>query len=144
MTASARVLASVLADTYILFLKTQNFEWNVRGSESRNLRQLFGEQSRALRISLSDIAERIRALDELAPATHAKLKTLAMVRETEELPDATAMLRELTVDNETLASTLRTALAAATAAGDAVTATLLTSRLAYQERQLWVMKSMLA
>lgn len=143
-TASARVLASVLADTYMLFLKTQNFQWNVAGPDCLNLHQLFARQSHALRMSLTDIAERIRALDEHVPATHAKLKAFATVRETENLPDATAMVRELTVDNETLASTLRTALAAAMAGGEAVTAALLTSRLEHQERQLWIMKSMLA
>jgi DNA-binding ferritin-like protein len=67
-----------------------------------------------------------------------------MVRETEDLPDAQAMLRELTVDNETLANTLRTALAATTTTGDEVTRSLLASRLAWQERQLWILKSMLA
>ncbi len=142
--ACARVLASVLADTYFLYLKTQNFQWNVRGWDFRSLQQLFEEQYRSLWRSLGDIAERIRALDEYAPATHAKLKALAMVRETEGLPDANAMLRELTVDNETLASTLRTALAASRAAGDEVTANLLIARLAHQEMQLWKMKSTLA
>jgi starvation-inducible DNA-binding protein len=52
------------------------------------------------------------------------------------------MLRELINDNRTAAGTIRAALSTAQAAGDEATAGLLSDRLAYHEKQLWMMRSM--
>ena len=49
-------LARLLADTYTLYLKTQNFHWNIRGQEFYSLHLLFEKQ-------YQDMAE---AVDEVA------------------------------------------------------------------------------
>jgi starvation-inducible DNA-binding protein len=140
----ARALSKVLADTYLLYLKTHNFHWNVEGPRFRSLHKMFEEQYEALWNSVDDIAERIRALGQYAPGTYAKFKALGTVKETEEIPSGDAMLRELIADNETLGSTIRSALSAAQSASDDATAGLLADRLTYHEKQIWMMKSMLA
>jgi len=40
----ANALKSVLADSYSLYFKTQNFHWNVTGPHFKSLHSLFEEQ----------------------------------------------------------------------------------------------------
>lgn len=54
------------------------------------------------------------------------------------------MLRELIADNETVVDTIKAGLFAAQQANDDAAAGLLTDRLAYHEKQIWMMKSTLA
>jgi len=136
-------LSKVLADTYILYLKTHNFHWNVEGPRFRSLHQMFEEQYRELWRSVDEIAERIRALGQYAPGTYAKFKALASVKETEAIPKCDDMLRQLIGDNEIVIETIRNGLRAAQNAGDEATVGLLTGRLAYHEKQLWMMRSTL-
>ena len=63
----ARELSKALADSYALYLKTHGYHWNVRGPEFFSLHNLLEEQYREIWAALDDIAERIRALGELAP-----------------------------------------------------------------------------
>lgn len=141
---AAPALARVLADTYFLYLKTHNFHWNVQGANFPGLHRMFEEQYQALWISLDALAERIRALGQYAPGTYAKFKALAAVKETEEIPDGEAMLRALIADSETVVHDVQTGLTAAHTAGDEGTAALLSDRLVYHQKQIWMMKSTLA
>jgi starvation-inducible DNA-binding protein len=140
--ASSDALCRVLADTYVLYLKTHNYHWNVEGPKFRSLHLMFEDQYRDLWQSLDDIAERIRALGFYAPGTYAKLRALATVGESEEIPSEDDMLRELIADNETTSNTIRAALKIAQDAGDEPSVGLLTDRLSVLEKQLWMMKSM--
>jgi starvation-inducible DNA-binding protein len=54
------------------------------------------------------------------------------------------MFRELISDNEKVSRTIRASLSKAQEVGDEASAGLLVDRLAYHEKQLWMMKSMLA
>ena len=137
----AAALSKVLADTFLLYLKTHNFHWNVEGPQFLALHAKFEEQYRDLWNSIDDIAERIRALGQPAPGTTAKLKELSEIKENSEIPPPADMLRELISDHGTAARTVRAALATAQTAGDEASAGLLTDRLTYLEKQLWMMRS---
>lgn len=102
----AEALSKVLSDTFILYLKTHNFHWNVAGRQFRGLHKMFEEQYRDLWNSIDDIAERIRALGQPAPGTTAKFKELAEIKESDRIPAATEMLHELVSDNETIIRTI--------------------------------------
>ena len=76
-------LARFLADTYALYLKTQNYHWNVEGPQFAQLHSLFEEQYNDLATTVDEIAERIRALGAPAPGSFAefqRLGTLALLR----------------------------------------------------------------
>ena len=139
----AGALSRVLADTYLLYLKTHNYHWNVEGPMFRSYHEMFEEQYRDLWNAIDDIAERIRALGRYAPGTHEKFKEFATVEDNEALPGADEMLGELIADNETVARTLRSAISTAQTAGDEASADLMTGRLAIHEKQIWMMKSTL-
>jgi starvation-inducible DNA-binding protein len=140
----AAALSKVLSDTFVLYLKTHNFHWNVEGPQFRGLHEMFEEQYRNLWDAIDDIAERVRALGQPAPGTTGKFRELAEIKENERIPTAAEMLRELVNDNETTTRTIRAALSTTQAAGDEATAGLLTDRLTYHEKQLWMMKSTMA
>ncbi|MDV2857879.1 MULTISPECIES: Dps family protein [Oceanimonas] len=142
--ACATALSHVLADTYVLYLKTHNYHWNVEGPNFRQLHLLFEEQYQDMWAALDDIAERIRALGEYAPGTYTKFVELAKIKENQNIPTASDMLKELVADNELLISTLIEATKTAQEAGDEPTAGMLTDRQTVHEKAAWMMRSMLA
>ena len=74
-----KALASVLADTYALAVKTHGAHWNVTGTGFFQLHDAFGVQYDALFTAADDLAERIRALGEAAPAGIGALAKLANI-----------------------------------------------------------------
>lgn len=139
----ADALSAVLADTYVLYLKTHNYHWNVEGPEFTTLHELFEVQYRDLWDSIDVIAERIRALGHYAPGSHAKFQALATVQDSEDIPSAHDMLRELIEDNARVTATIRSALPTVQEARDEASVGLLVDRLTTHEKQLWMMRSLL-
>ena len=80
--AVVNALSTVLADSYALFGQTHVAHWNVEGKSFFSLHNAFEEQYNDLFTAIDDIAERIRALDSLAPGG---LATLAKMSDIEEL-----------------------------------------------------------
>jgi starvation-inducible DNA-binding protein len=140
----AAALSKALADTYVLYLKTHNFHWNVEGEKFRALHEIFEAQYRDMWEALDEIAERIRALGEYAPGTYAKFAKLSSIKDNEKIPPGDDMLRELIADNQTLAVTLVDAIKTLQDAGDEPSAGLLVDRQTSHEKQIWMMKAMLA
>jgi len=139
----AEALSQVLANTFILSLKTQSFHWNVTGPMFYMLHSMFEEQYLELWRAGDAIAERIRALGAAAPGSYREFSKLTYLRESEDVPSATAMIGELLSDHETSARTVRTALAVSRSAVDAVTEDLLTQRLLAHEKAAWMLRSLL-
>ena len=140
----AGALSNVLADTFILYLKTHNFHWNVTGPMFLMLHSMFEEQYNELWLAVDAIAERIRSLGVIAPGTYGEFTRLTYLQESPVARNATEMIAELLRDHETAARTARSALAVARTAVDAPTEDLLTQRLAAHEKAAWMLRSMLA
>ena len=137
----AKHLSKLLADTYVLYLKTHNFHWNVKGPRFRELHLMWEEQYTAMWQDIDIIAERIRALGEPAPGTYKQYNELASVKETEGVPDADTMLAQLVDGHETVCRTAREALPVADSANDEVTVDLLTQRLEFHEKTAWMLRT---
>lgn len=101
-------LCHVVADTYILYLKTQNFHWNVTGPLFFMLHAAFEKQYEELAEAVDVLAERIRALNCQAPGTFAQFKQIAGIKENDSIPDAQGMIKELLSDHEHLVAELQT------------------------------------
>ena len=114
----AEALSKVLANTYFLYLKTHNYHWNVEGANFQTLHAMFELQYTDMWTAIDEIAERIRALGEPAPGTHAKFAKLASIKENETIPNASQMLQELVADNTALAAILAEAIRTVQDAGD--------------------------
>jgi starvation-inducible DNA-binding protein len=139
-------LSRVLADSYGLYLKTHNYHWNVVGPMFHSLHIMFEEEYTELALAVDEIAERIRALGERAPATYRQFSALSSVPEDEDddVPDALEMARRLVRAHETTACTAREVLQIAEDASDQVTTDLLVRRLEVHEKTAWMLRSMIA
>ena len=137
-------LSNVLADTFILYLKTHSFHWNVTGPMFHTLHQMFEEQYNELWLAVDAIAERIRSLGFIAPGSYGEFTKLTYLQESPAAMSATEMIAELLRDHETTARTARSALAVGRMALDAPTEDLLTQRLAAHEKAAWMLRSLLA
>ena len=140
----AGALSNVLADTFILYLKTHNFHWNVSGPMFPTLHAMFEEQYNELWLAVDAIAERIRSLGFSAPGSYGEFSKLTYLQESPVATNATEMIAELLRDHETSARTARSALAISRTAVDAPTEDLLTQRLAAHEKTAWMLRSILA
>lgn len=141
--AIAVALARLLADSYTLYLKTQNFHWNVTGPAFSTLHLMFEQQYTELALAVDLIAERIRALGHPAPGSYFQFAELSSVAEETSVPPAEAMIQQLVVGQETVARTVRDAFSIAEHANDQATLDLLTQRLQVHEKNAWMLRSLL-
>jgi starvation-inducible DNA-binding protein len=136
-------LSKLLADTYVLYLKTHSFHWNVEGPMFQTLHQMFMEQYTETWNAVDLIAERIRSLGEYAPGTYREYARLARIKETEGVPRAEEMVQLLIEGQEAVVRTAREALSVADAANDQPTLDLLTQRMQIHEKNAWMLRSLL-
>jgi len=134
-------LAHLLADSYLLYLKTQNYHWNVTGPMFRSLHLMFEEQYLEIRDAVDEIAERIRSLGYPAPGSFAEFTGLATVKESDGIPEAMDMVRDLAAGHEAAARTARKVVTAAEDAGDVASADLATQRIDVHEKTAWMLRA---
>ncbi len=136
-------LSIVLADAYMLYLKTHNFHWNVTGPLFSSLHVMFEEQYTEQWNALDEIAERIRALGHFAPATYKRYAELSNITEEPEVLSSKEMIRQLVEGNEILIRTLRAGVKVADELDDFPTADMLTTRMEVHEKNAWMLRSFL-
>jgi starvation-inducible DNA-binding protein len=141
--AIAGGLSRLLADTYVLYLKTHSFHWNVEGPMFQTLHVMFMDQYTETWNAIDPIAERIRSLGHYAPGSYRQYVKLATVKETDGVPKAAKMIAELIEGQEAVARTARSVLPLAEAANDQPTLDLLTQRLNIHEKNAWMLRSLL-
>jgi starvation-inducible DNA-binding protein len=139
--AIAEGLAKVLADSYMLYLKTHNYHWNVTGKLFHPLHAMFEEQYTELAEAIDEIAERIRALGFRAPGSFREFSEITSIQEDTDQPDAIEMIRRSAEANETILRTAREALNPCQDAGDEATIDLLTHRLKVHSKTAWMLRS---
>ena len=142
-TAIAQGLSKLLADTYVLYLKTHNFHWNVEGPMFQTLHVMFMEQYTETWNAIDLIAERIRSLGEYAPGTYRQYSKLASIKETDGVPKAEQMVKLLIEGQEAVVRTARQVLPIADDANDEPTLDLLTQRMQVHEKNAWMLRSLL-
>ena len=141
--AIAQGLSRLLADTYVLYLKTHSFHWNVEGPMFQTLHLMFMDQYTEAWNAIDPIAERIRSLGHYAPGSYKQYVELATVKESEGVPKAGKMIAELIAGQEAVARTARAVLPMAEEANDQPTLDLLTQRMNVHEKNAWMLRSLL-
>ena len=137
----AKGLKAVMGDTYALYVKTHGYHWNVTGPRFKALHELFMEQYTELWQALDELAERIRALGEFAPASSDEIASYATIKPDNGVPDAEDMINNLVRGHETIAKVAREGVDAAEQGDDVVTADLLTQRAAAAEKAAWMLRA---
>jgi len=138
----SKSLSQVLADTYVVYLKTHAYHWNVTGPLFASLHLLFETQYNELHGAADLLAERIRALGRFAPGSSAAFSRLASIKEdNDDVPAAMTMIANLVMGHEALGRTLRAAFKTAEAGGDQPTMDMLIGRMEASDKAAWMLRS---
>ena len=137
-------LSKLLSDSYLLYLKTQNYHWNVTGPQFQALHLLFEKQYQDLALAVDTIAERIRALGEFAPGSFTAFCKMTSIKEEIGIPTAEEMIQNLVQGHEAVVTTARETISLTDACEDDVTADLLVERMNVHEKAAWMLRSMIS
>lgn len=139
----AEKLGCLLADTTLLFVKTQAVHWNVVGPLFYGLHNLTETQYRDMFEAIDDIAERIRALGYPAPRGVSEMIPISVIEELAGECTAEEMVGSLAKDHEAVSTRLHDIVEHAEGQRDAATADLLTQRLRFHEQAVWMLKAII-
>lgn len=137
----AEALGPILADHYLLALKTQNFHWNVTGPNFQGLHALFGAQYAALFTAVDVVAERIRTLGYPAPGGFGAYGKMATLPEAKGGESWSQMCAQLAADNDSLVQRCRPVRELAERVGDAETGDLMIERMDEMAKAAWMLRS---
>lgn len=141
----SKAVADVLADTYVLLIKTHVYHWNVVGPLFVPVHQLLEVHYKDLFSAADELAERIRGLGQLAPISFGKdLLPRSDVEEEKADRSASAMIKQLIEDHEEITRRIRGVSANAADRKDFVTHDLLNGRLAFHEKAIWMLRAIVA
>lgn len=140
----ASELGKVLADSYMLFIKTQGVHWNVVGPTFYSLHKLTEEHYGNLYAAIDEIAERIRALGEKAPASYRKYGELSDIQDYDLEQTAEQHVKMLIDDHRTAVKSMRGAIEWCEDKKDFVTADMLIERMSWHEEAIWMLNSIIA
>lgn len=140
---TAAGLSTLLADSYTLYMKTQNYHWNVTGPAFSTLHELFENQYTHLATSVDEIAERIRILGVRAPGSYKEFSELTSIKEDSSIPGAQEMIQNLLVGHEEIVNTSKGILPILEGGNDEGTLAIVGSRIEYHEKTAWILRSML-
>ena len=141
----AMLLNSLLADEYLLYAKTRNYHWNVKGLHFHDLHKFFEAQYEELDGFVDDTAERVRALGGRALGTMKEfLKAARLKEEPGEVPAAKGMILSLLEDHEELINILRQDLVSCSEKyKDMGTSDYLTGLMEKHEKMAWMLRAMM-
>jgi starvation-inducible DNA-binding protein len=131
-------LNTLLADVFVLYLKTKNFHWHMSGPHFRDYHLLLDEHGDQIFAMTDDIAERVRKIGGTT------LRSIGHIGRLQRLLDNNAdyvtsrdMLSELRDDNKQLAASMRETHELCDRHGDVATASLLETWIDETERRVW-------
>jgi starvation-inducible DNA-binding protein len=141
--ATARRMATGLADSYAAMLATQNYHWNVEGPLFKQLHELFEEQYRAMFEAVDTIAERLRAVGFYAPGTFSEFQKITTIPDVVSTQDGETMVLNLVRIHQAVVETFKGVSQMAQHAGDIGTEDLAVARIREHEKFIWMLKSTL-
>ena len=139
--SSVEILSVLLANTYVLYVKTQNVHWNVTGGSFGYIHELTEKHYNDMFIAIDEIAERIRMIGDYPPSKMSDFLKLSCISENLESKTDKDMLQELRKDHECMVEAIKQAIGIISNSNDFGTIDILSSRLNFHEKAVWMMKS---
>ncbi|MBA4056480.1 MAG: DNA starvation/stationary phase protection protein [Marivirga sp.] len=136
-------LSILLADEFILYVKTRNAHWNIIGSDFNCMHKFFENQYDKLEVIIDDVAERMRSLGHFTPATLKKFLSLTHLSEKErDNFESQDFILELLNDHETVIVKLRFLINDfASTHNDLGTSDLVTGLMKTHEKMAWMLRA---
>jgi starvation-inducible DNA-binding protein len=138
----AGVLNALLADEFVLYTKTLNCHWNVRGMQFHSLHAFFEKLYLEQLQAADDVAERIRTVGGTALGSMTEFLKSARLKElTGPPPDPRSMIISLVADYESILGFLRDGIEAMEQEfNDPGTCNFLTELLEQHEKAAWMLR----
>lgn len=143
VTEVSKSLFTALATTYALYLKTQNFHWNVKGDMFISLHLLFQKHYEELAEAIDEIAEKIASLDSYVDASFLRFNESTVIKDSKKKPTAKEMIKELLDGHETLIRLVRPLASRFQELQDDVSSDLMIKRLTAHEKAAWMLRALL-
>lgn len=138
-------LIQLQANTYVLYVKTQNFHWNIVGEGFYFLHKMLEEQYEELAEASDMIAERLRAVEKNALGSMRQFLEHTSLEEAENSGyTAMEMIEQLVNDHQAIARELRGWFSEASKKNEDATADLFIERLRAHEKTAWMLRSHLS
>lgn len=134
-------LEKLLAYSYVLSLKTQNYHWNVVGENFKSLHELFDAQYEELADAIDGIAERMRALGSKVEGTFENFSKLSKIKSGDKNFSKSEMIQDLVFGHELIVTDLKVAIKVAQDEGDEATADVFIGRIQSHEKAAWMLVS---
>lgn len=137
-------LRQLLADVFVLYVKTKNFHWHMTGRHFRDYHLLLDEQSDQIFAMTDDVAERARkiggtSLHSISDITrHQRLKD-----NNDQSVAPLEMLTELHADNRQLTRFLRSTHELCDQYNDVATASMIENWIDETERRAWFLQEII-
>ena len=103
----AEKLNTILADEFLLSLKTRNYHWNVEGSNFMEMHKFYEGLYDELDEIVDEVAERVRTLGHYSEGRMVDFLKLANLEEEAYTNDQKKQLKSLLNDHETMVRQLR-------------------------------------
>lgn len=140
--AIAEGLNDVLADTYRLIFKTHAYHWNVEGPLFYSVHKLTEGQYEEMFEAADVLAERVRALGQMATSRLDTIMKDSVVKDGDSLPSAGDMCEDLAADHERVAHRYHALVELSGDRNDPVTDDLATARSAFHEQAAWMLRAL--
>lgn len=134
-------MKKLLANSFSLYLKAQNYHWNVTGPNFAQYHDFFGDLYQEIYESIDETAESIRKLRAFSPGSLSRFSELSQIEDELGVPTADIMIVRLKNDNDVLIKSLYTARAEADKSGEFGIVSYLESRLEAHEKHAWMLSS---
>ena len=139
--SSLKKLSQLLADSYVLMLKTQNVHWNVVGMPFFTIHTMTEQQYTELFTAVDVIAERMRALGGKSPGTMKDFLAQTKLKEGAGGGDFASMVKELTDANNAISTELKKMV---DGTDDPATEDLFVQRMHVHDKAAWMWNSLMA
>jgi starvation-inducible DNA-binding protein len=136
-------LKIVQADAFTYYLKAHFYHWNIEGSNFPQYHDFLNNLYNDVFLSVDTFAELIRSLNAYAPGTLTKFKSLATIEESDVIPDAMTMMKNLYEQNNMMLVSLLKAYKIADEEDEIGCANFLQDRIQQHEKHSWMLRSII-
>lgn len=134
-------LKRAFADTYALYVKAQNYHWNVEGPMFAMYHEFFDKIYGEVGGAIDQFAEEIRAQNAYAPAAFSRLKELSSIEDELLIIKPVDMVRNLFSDNAKVLASLKAARTVADKYGENGLVNFLEERLDQHNKHAWMLRA---
>lgn len=134
-------LLQYLASTYALYLKTQNFHWNVTGPAFFVLHSFFEKQYQELAEAIDLIAEQIRTFEILIPGNFKQFSRLSKIKDSLGKRNSKKMISQLLTDHLLMAELTKELITISKDYQNDYVQDMSINRLKWHEKTIWMLRS---